>query len=173
MTGWEKDKKWSDKYLKEIKQHLGEYLICEPTDFSEDRDRNTDLTILEIKAIRVACRIRKDIYREKYGNEFTIRSDRPTGKETELTKIIKGWGDYIFYGFANDENLTQWFIGDLHAFRIWHSRELVKNKGGLPGFTHSNFDGSSDFRVYKKNTIPNFIIAESPRSFIDGLKVAV
>ena len=160
MKDWEKDKRWSDKYFPEIKRALGEYLICEPTDFNEDRDRNTDLTVFDIRAVRIACRIRKEAYREKYGHEFTIRSGRPTGRETELAKIIRGWGDYLFYGFADEHRLIQWLIGDLNAFRIWHSRELARNKGALPGVSHSNFDGSSDFISYDKDIIPGFIVAE-------------
>ena len=162
MHDWERDKKWSDKFFPEIKRALGEHLICEPNDFRDDRDKNTDLTVFEIRAVRIACRIRKEAYREKYGHEFTIRSGRPTGKETELSKIIRGWGDYFFYGFANEDGLTQWLIGDLNAFRIWHSRELVKNKGLVPGVTHCNFDGSSDFMSFEKDAIPGFIVAEFP-----------
>ena len=177
MTCWKKDKKWSDKYFPEIKRALGEYLICEPENFNEDRERNTDLTVFELQAVRIACRIRKDNYREKYCHEFTIRSDRPTGRETELAKIIRGWGNYLFYGFADESKLTQWFIGDLNAFRIWHSRELARNKGAPPGVAHNNFDGSSDFRSYEKGIIPGFIVAERgydcPQTIIDGLKVAV
>ena len=46
MKGWEDDKKWSDKFLPEIKRHLGEHLISEPENIKEDKDHNTDLTIL-------------------------------------------------------------------------------------------------------------------------------
>lgn len=160
---WENDKKWSDKYIPEIKRNLGQHLISEPENFKEDKEHNTDLTILQLNPYRIACRIRKDKYREKYGNEFTIRASRPiTGHKTELTKIIEGWGDYFFYGFANDEHLTQWFIGDLKAFRLWFNRELWKmDKGLMPGIEQHNFDGSSGFRAFDKNAIPDFIVAES------------
>ena len=157
---WKNDKQWSDRYLSEIKRHLGEYLISEPENIKEDETHNTDLVVLELKAVRIACRIRKEKYREKYGHEFTIRSFRQSGNKTELAKIIEGWGDYIFYGFADDEHLTQWFIGDLKAFRLWFNSEIVRRKGGLPGKEQSNPDGSSDFRAFEKNGIPNFIIAE-------------
>ena len=114
MAKWNELKAWSDKYLPEIKKHLGEYLISEPEN------------------------------------------------KTELTKIIEGWGDYLFYGFANENNLSQWFIGDLKAFRLWFNKELFKlPKGELPGEGKSNLDGSSDFRAFDKNKIPNFIVTES------------
>ena len=70
---------------------------------------------------------------KQYGSEFTIRAGRPSGAKTELTKIIEGWGDYFFYGFADPTEiyLAQWLIGSLNAFRLWHSRELCKIKGIL------------------------------------------
>ena len=161
MSKWENDKKWSDKFLPEIKRHLGEFLIEEPKDFEEDRKNNTDLVVLELRAVRIACRIRKDKYREKYGDEFTVRERRNSGNKTELAKIVEGWGNFIFYGFADERHLTQWLIGDLNAFRLWFNYELVRNKGVIPGIPQTNFDGSSDFRAFKKNIIPNFIVAES------------
>jgi hypothetical protein len=162
MKKWEELKAWSDKYLPEIKRHIGEHLISEPKDITEDSTHNTDLVVLELKAVRIACRVRKDKYRERYGNEFTIRSGVPSGNKTELSKIIEGWGDYFFYGFADASNLTQWFIGDLKAFRLWFNRELWKmDKGLMPGIEQHNLDGSSDFRIFNKNAIPGFIIAQS------------
>lgn len=161
MTGFEKDKAWSDTFLPEIKRHLGEYLIAEPKDFDEDKYRNTDLIVLELKAVRIACRIRRETYYEKYGSEFTIRSERRSGNKTELAKIIEGWGDYIFYGFADDERLTHWFIGDLKAFRIWFTIMTHKNGGNFPGAAKKNIDSSSSFRSFKKYAIPHFIVAES------------
>jgi len=151
---WKELKAWSDKYLPEIKRHLGAYLISEPKDITEDSTHNTDLVVLELKAVRIACRIRKDKYRERYGNQFTIRSGVPSRNKTELAKIVEGWGDYIFYGFADDFRLTQWFIGDLKAFRLWFNSEIIKRKGELPGTAQSNLDGSSDFRAFDKDAIP-------------------
>jgi hypothetical protein len=128
----------------------------------------TDLIVLELKAVRIACRIRKDKYREKYGHEFTIRSFRKSGNKTELAKIVEGWGDYIFYGFADDEGLTQWFIGDLKAFRLWFTSEAIKN-GVRPGMEKSNGDESSDFLAFEKDAIPNFIISESKNYDFTGI----
>jgi hypothetical protein len=160
VNGWQGDKKWSDKYVLEIKRHLGEFLIGAPENINEDISHNTDLIVLELKAVRIACRVRKDKYREKYGHEFTIRSRRSTGIKTELAKIIEGWGDYIFYGFADENSLTQWFIGDLKAFRLWFCSELARRHGAAPGVLQENPDGSSDFRAFEKSIIPHFIIAE-------------
>ena len=160
MKPWEIDKRWSDRFLPEIKRHLGEHLIGEPP-VEEDTERNTDLMVLKMDAVRISCRIRKHFYLEKYADEFTIRSGRPSNVETELTKIIRGWGDYFFYGFCNENetHLAQWFIGDFKAFRIWHSRCLVS--GIMPGNGLSNHDNSSTFRSFKVKDIPGFIVASN------------
>jgi len=142
MNNWKEDKKWSDKFLPEIKRILGENLIKEPP--------NTDLIVLKLESIRIACRIRKFNYFEKFRNEFTIRAGRPSNKKVELTKIIEGWGDYLFYGFSNKEEtgLIYWKIIDLNKFRLYFNRFLVKNNGYLPGKKQQNFDNSSYFYIF-------------------------
>jgi len=161
MNGWNEDKRWSDKFLPGIKRILGEYLISEPP-VEDDRERNTDLMVLKLDAVRIGCRIRKHKYLEAYGGQFTIRAGRPSGTKTELTKIIEGWGDYFFYGFSNEDEtrLKQWILGDLRAFRIWFFRELVKNNGRYPGISQSNTDKSSNFMAFSYKDIPNFVMAK-------------
>lgn len=159
MIGWQEDKRWSDRFLYEIKGYIGQTLIGEPP-AEEDRERNTDLVVLRLDAVRIACRIRK--YDQiRYRDEFTIRSGRPSGVKTELTKIIEGWGDYFFYGFSDEveEQLALWLIGDLKAFRIWYSRQLVLRDGKPPGVRQNNRDNSSSFHAFRWADIPGFVIA--------------
>ncbi|NCC37700.1 MAG: hypothetical protein EOM24_37680 [Chloroflexia bacterium] len=164
MIGWQEDKRWSDRFLHEIKGHIGQALISEPP-VEEDRDRNTDLVVLRLDAIRIGCRVRKHD-QIRYRDEFTIRSGRPSGAKTELTKIIEGWGDYFFYGFAdeNESRLALWLIGDLKAFRIWHSRQLAIRKGASPGFRKNNLDNSSSFHAFRWAEIPGFVVAGNHQS---------
>ena len=61
MANWENDKRWSDKFLPEIKMILGLHLIGEPP-IEEDCERNTDLIVLKMEPVRIACRIRKYKY---------------------------------------------------------------------------------------------------------------
>jgi len=118
MTTWENDKRWSDRFLPEVKRILGEHLISEAP-YEEDAERNTDLIVLRLEAIRIACRIREHKHLLHYRHQFTIRSLRPSGNPTELAKIREGWGDYFFYGFADQTHtsLCQWTLGDLEALR--------------------------------------------------------
>lgn len=163
MIGWEQDKKWSDKFLPEIKRILGEHLIDEPA-IEEDQERNTDLIVLRMEAVRVGCRIRRFKYLQQYADEFTIRAGRPSGIKTELTKIIEGWGSYFFYGFSDEQEigLSKWMLCNLNVFRLWFNRELKTNNGKTPGTKKPNKDNSSFFVAFKVDALPkNFIVAKS------------
>lgn len=161
MSAWKKDKAWSDRYLVDIKRILGEYLIGEPPR-EEDAERNTDLMVLRMDAVRIGCRVRKYKYYPDYCGEFTIRAGRPFGTKTELTKIIEGWGDYFFYGFSNEDQsgLYAWALADLKVFRLWFNRYLAKNNGRIPGKQQSNTDGSSTFIAFSWKDFPSeFLLA--------------
>jgi len=162
MDNWKDDKRWSDIFLVEIKRVLGEYLIS-AAPIEEDAERNTDLIVLKLDAVRIGCRIRRFEYYQRYPNEFTIRSGRPSGVKTELTKIIEGWGDYFFYGFSNEEesNLIAWSLCDLKVFRLWFNREICVNKGKYPGASKTNNDNSSNFLAFTFSNLPKeFLIAQ-------------
>jgi hypothetical protein len=161
MNGWEKDKRWSDKFLPEIKRVLGEHLIAEPP-IEEDQKRNTDLIVLRMDAVRVACRVRKNVFLQNYGDEFTIRAGRPNSTKTELTKIVEGWGDYFFYGFADtyEEQLARWVLGDLGAFRLWFNQQLYRGNK-FESQLKNNHDGSSFFLYVKVCDVPNFVVAKA------------
>ena len=160
MIDWKNSKRWSDRFLPEIKKVLGEHLIGESPS-EDDAERNTDLIVLKLDAVRIACRVRRFEY-ICYSDEFTIRSGRPSGVKTELTKIIEGWGDYFFYGFSNQEetNLCMWTLGDLKAFRLYFNRCLWKKQDPWIAQMRNN-DYSSSFSVFRYKDIPHFLIAHS------------
>lgn len=180
MTSWQLDKKWSDRFLPEIKSIVGKHLIGAAPD-DEDAQHNTDLIVLRLEAIRIACRIRTPNYYPTFAGEFTIRSDRPSGVKTELCKIVEGWGDFLFYGFsdATETQLQAWLLGDLKVFRRWHSSQLIQHEGRQPGQAQTNKDGSSSFRAFRLCDLPSsFVIARhpltvptQPRLFIRGREV--
>lgn len=154
MSSFDKDFDWQRGLIPDIKRVLANYLIAEaPAD--EDMRHNTDLIVLKLDTIRVACRVRTNGYLQRYPDEFTIRASRPSGAETELSKMLAGWGDYIFYGFASPDGtqLAAWMLGDLKVFRLWHSRELWA--GRKPGKPQRNGDGSSSFHAYRISDLPD------------------
>lgn len=164
-TSWQQGYEWSRQFLPQVKSICGRFLIGEaPTE--EDTQRNTDLIVLRLDAIRIGCRIRSASYIEQYGDEFTIRESLSSGTKTELVKIIEGWGDYFFYAFADeqDDRLAAWLLGDLHVFRSWIFEQTRINGGRLPGNSFTNGDGRSTLRA--------FAIADLPSAFIIGQKPA-
>ena len=160
MDEWRPDKEWSDAFLPEIKHVLGVHLIGEAP-VEDDQQRNTDLIVLKMDAVRIGCRVRRPKYLDRYADEFTIRAGRPSGAKTELTKIVEGWGDYLFYGIAapDEADLACWLLGDLKAFRLWFNRRLAE--GHRPWQCQQNHDGSSDFLAFKIADLgPDFIVAQ-------------
>ena len=145
---------WQRGLIPRIKQVCANYLIGEAP-VEEDMKRNTDLIVLKLEPVRVACRLRRFDYLSRYGGEFTIRASRPSGAQTELAKVLSGWGDFIFYGFttADGADLAAWVLGDLSVFRLWHHRQLAV--GRQPSITKNNRDGSSDFCAYRIGDLPD------------------
>lgn len=162
MAAFDHDFGWQQKFVPLITPILGAHLIKEAPAV-EDKTHNTDFMVLELGAVRVACRMRRWeqlVKSPKYGNEFTIRATRPRGQVTELAKVISGWGTYIFYAFANEagDGLCAWLLGDLNSFRLWHSLELAANR--RPWVVKPNHDGSSKFHVYTIGDLPpDFVVA--------------
>jgi len=163
MSEWQSDKAWSDAYLPTIKAILGQCLIGEASR-EDDQERNTDLIVLRMNAVRIACRLRRQEFATKYGNEFTIRLSRPSGAKSEFTKVVEGWGDYIFYGFAAESPpiITRWFVGDLKVLRLAIVRYMYANSGHLPGDIISNKDVSSEFLAIHLSKLPHdFFVSTS------------
>ena len=165
MIEWEEDKRWSDIFIPEIKSILGQLLIGEAS-VEDDQLKNTDLIVLELKGYRIGCRVRKHFYFTQYPNDFTIRCSRPSGVSTEFDKIMEGWGDYLFYAFANKEEnrLIAWKLIDLKQFREYVDRYWKENNGIIPGKEISNTDGSSVFRAFdstKDGKAMRFVIPHS------------
>ena len=157
-----RDFDWQRGLIPEVKRVLANYLIGEAP-AEEDMERNTDLIVIRLDPVRVACRLRRFEYASRYPDQFTIREGRPSGAQTELAKVLSGWGDYIFYGFANRDAsaLAGWMLGSLTAFRLWHARETWA--GRRPGLQKPNQDGSSTFRAYNIGDLPgDFLVARKP-----------
>jgi len=162
---WRHDKRWSDQFLPEIKRICGEHLISEAP-AEEDRSRNTDLMVLHMEPVRIACRVRRYNYFAAYRNDFTIRAARPEGRRTELAKILAGWGDYFIYAFAAPEGpkLHAWALTDLNVFRQWYAREREAS-GIAPGQPHLNRDGSAGFLAFSWTDLPRgFVVAAGVRN---------
>ncbi|MEM9150514.1 MAG: hypothetical protein AAGB19_08680 [Cyanobacteria bacterium P01_F01_bin.3] len=144
---------WSDQFLPEIKRIVGTHLIREaPNEL--DWHQATDLMMLDAKDVRVAARVRRSGYADRYPHEFTIRSSTASGAPTELHKIVNGHGDWMFYGHADSSGhgLSSWWILDLAAFRaglIRHTHNGPQIRYG----TKTNLDGTA-FRWFDITSFP-------------------
>ena len=151
---WEGRKRWADRFLPEMSRIIGEHLIVEAP-LEEDRHRNTDLIVLRLEAVRIACRVRRFGYKAKCGDEFTIRTGHPSGARTELDKVMDGWGDFMLYGFCDHSEtfLQRWTLIDLDVFRRWVTEHKELHQGYLPGVQFGNPDGTR-FRAFRYADCP-------------------
>ena len=127
------NRRWSDRFLPHIKQIVGGYLLEAAPD-PIDWHQATDLLMLDARDMRIAARVRRPGYATQYPHQFTIRSRLPSGAQTELSKIVNGKGDWLFYGHANASQtaIESWYLIDLNAFRAALIRQgaAVADVGG-------------------------------------------
>ena len=159
MSGYASDRQWSDQFIEQIKWIVGP-LLLQPAPIEEDNCRATDLIILTARDRRIACRMRRPGFADRYPDDFTIRSQRDSGAETELSKIVNGFGDWMFYGHA-DENggICRWLVIDLAA---WRSHR-IRNPDRCKPVMKPNGDGTH-FAVFNVNQFigdPPILVASS------------
>lgn len=94
-------------------------------------------------------------YQQRYPNQFTIRSKVASGAPTELSKVVSGHGDWMFYGHASADGRTleSWRLLDLKAFRAGLIRHVQNGYPILHG-DQQNADGSA-FKWFDVKTFPN------------------
>lgn len=155
------DRRRSDPYLPAMREVAGRHLLI-PTDAYTDCNLGSDLTTINGGALHIACRVRGHQYLAKYGDQCTIRDSRASGTETELAKILSGYGTHIVYGFAHafvPGALAAWFVGDLNTFRRWYRREQYRT-GQEPGCLSKWFADGTRFRSFRLDDLPPaFVIA--------------
>lgn len=154
------DKRRVDCFEPEIKRILGGVFIG-TADLERDRTQATDLLVLSVRPVTIACRVRTAGYWERFGDEFTIRYERPNGCKSEFSKIVDGWCEYGFYAFADasDERLAAWTLYDLKVFRatLIRTPTLIK-QSGIP-----NEDGSSTFLPFAWEDFPPEMVVACAR----------
>jgi hypothetical protein len=159
MSKYKSDRQWSDQFIEQIKWIVGP-LLLEDASFDEDATRATDLIILNARDRRIACRMRRAGYADKYPFEFTIRSERDSGAETELNKMIRGFGDWMFYGHASETgSIARWMVIDLAAWRA----HLIQRRDKIKFEKMSNGDGTHFYAFDVRSFIgsPKILVAAS------------
>lgn len=154
---WKDDFAYGRQFLRDIRAIVGFCLVHEAP-IEEDVSHATDLLVLRLEAWRVAVRIRRPDAFAKWSDEFTIRSLRESGTETELAKIMGGWGDAFLYGFGHDSgsSLLAWTLIDLDEFRTWWW-ERVRLTGCAPGHVRWNHEARgvrTQFTAFRISDLP-------------------
>lgn len=143
---WDFD--WQLQYLDEIKGIVGP-LLLQQASIERDQNEATDLLVLKARDMRIACRVRRSGFAERYPWDITFRSYRPTGARTEYQKVFEdGWADWFFYGHAMDGQiigLSRWLLVDLDAVRV-HAHHVAPQH-------RRNRDGT-EFKVYDVRRFP-------------------
>ena len=149
---WRADKLESDLALPHAKSILGRVLLLEG-DWRQDAQENSDLVGANGKRIAVRVRRWPGDVTARWREEFTVRSRRASGRETELGKIRKGLGDWFLYGFTGPRDRSEiviWSVLDLAVFRAYSRRAR--------GAERWNRDGGSAFRVYRYDAFPPTLV---------------
>jgi hypothetical protein len=117
----------------------------EVASWEDDAKRNTDFLVARMtNDYRVTARVRQAEYAERYGNQFTIRLDRPSRVPTEMDKMRAGFGDFGVYAFESEpgsNDLAPWVLYNTALLREY------LDEGGRWYLQH-NADGSSDFAAF-------------------------
>ncbi len=135
------DFEWQKQFIPTICGIVGPYLLV-PSEFDMDAKAATDLIILNARDLRIACRMRKPGYL-KFRDEFTVRAMRQSGAQTELDKILRGFGDWMFYGHAGEAGgIAAWSLIDLSAFRYHLGKMARGGNSSIRWGTKDNGDGT-------------------------------
>lgn len=155
---YQESREWSDKYIPQIKEIVGPLLMVAAPD-EIDVEEATDLIVLRARDMRIAARVRQRLYFERYPHEFTIRSRCASGSKTELQKITDGFGDWMFYGCAAGDKISDWYVIDLHAWRA----QMIRNQNLVRFGQKSNGDGTEFtwFDIRSFAAVPPILVASS------------
>lgn len=138
---------------------------CTVADDFKDMKQATDIVFKTGTAdLDIAVRLRSKKYYETNSGEFTLRDKRPNTDESELKKILSGYGDYLFYGFMSEaeHKIMYYNILNLDVFRKWYAMKSTELKNGAyyisqtPGFIQNNADGSSSFVCFRIEEIQGY-----------------
>lgn len=157
MTLYDIDRRWSDRFIPEIQQKVGPMLLV-ASPFEIDAKEASDLIVLKARDMRIAARVRRPGYAEKYRYQFTVRSRRNNGAKTEMRKLIEGFADWMFYGHsdAEEKRLAEWMLIDLN---VWRSHLLERSYSSgwncLVADEKPNKDKETKFMAFDVRNFPS------------------
>jgi len=120
---YERQREWSDQFIKPAKRVLGERLF-QIADDELDMHQATDLII---EKYRVSLRFR-DIKYFKF-QDFTIRISHDRGGVTEYEKMLSTHAPhYLFYGYVDKTEIIHGYLVDVNEWRSALKLGLIDDK---------------------------------------------
>ena len=161
MPSYTEDREWSDARILRVKEIVGSHLL-DVTPDEIDQQQAADLMVLTARDMKIAVRLRRPGFAERFRYQFTVRAHRDSGARTELEKIVNGWGDWMFYGHTDGDDIPLWWLIDLNAFRAALIRQS-RNAQTLDCGDMPNGDGTFfkwfDLRSFPQS--PPILVASS------------
>jgi hypothetical protein len=157
------DSRLETTFTPEIKTILADLFIQKHV--FADLNEATDFAIFTVKPFRVGVRLRRYEFFNDYRHQFTIRWSRPSGVETEIHKIRKGYVTHYLYGFVNKSETRIIF------YRIF---DLSKFGNPTPSTIFENKDPpDSKFAVFNVKDFPKeFLIVTHDETELENHKLA-
>lgn len=149
-----RDRLKGDRLMEHVKQIVGRRMLVEAPN---EADNKYCADLIRREGVdHIAVRVREPGYAERYPDQFTMRANRTSGMETELSKITRGYGDWMFYGHADaqEERVAVWWLIDLGSFRTHYKRFLAGQCAQLITGETPNKDGKTSFRHFKISSFP-------------------
>ena len=157
--------RWLVLLIPQIKEIIASFFNVSVREVQPDLRAFKDYgTIFKVGETTIICRVRKVnrfMDSERYKREFTLCAERLHRLQAEYPRIVKGWGQYLLYGFAEDNRVDYWWWGSLDVFRDWH--DDLKSLNHQPH--KAQFKAvKSLFNVYELKTFPQAFILTSSHS---------
>jgi len=120
-----------------------------------DEDQKFGADLLFNLRVSVGVRVRKPW---PTLDDFTIRTKTRSGRESELSKILRGYPDFLFYAIRNKSGgFLHWKFCRWSIFRDYYlSRAHLR-----PGIHKPNDDGTAFGIFLFRAMLPGFVIASS------------
>ena len=145
QNNYNNNRAWSDYFMPDVNEILmgmPAWLfmdkISTATKFQDMREA-TDLRAFDARGRNIGVRLRRVDTADRFNWSLTIRTKNRHNTETEIDKIISGYGDYLFYGQVSNNAICHWHLMDLDVFRrCWGA---VKKPAHYPEY--KNMDGTA------------------------------
>jgi len=109
---------WADGYLPEIRRILTLNAVSifdfQIASYQQDVKKATDMLLTVSGSQSIAVRLRRA---HQHYRDLTLRAQRTSGIETELSKLQQGYGDFYLYGWTESFSIKEWMFVNLDRLR--------------------------------------------------------